>query len=129
MLNAATQSTPPIGEGSGAEIPGIGLFLAFLAFRASVRDGYALRWVSGQRMRRAPRKRSVSCLMTRERVKRKARVVSTKTSIPTFRAGVSPHFLHSRHVAGDALAPRWGLANSASCRCQSSLSTLPACGR
>jgi len=24
-------------------------------------------------------------------------------------AGVSPHFLHSGHVAGDASAPRWGL--------------------
>jgi hypothetical protein len=60
MPNAAPQSTPHIGEGSGGEIPGIGLFLTFLAFRASVRNGCASRWVSGQRMRRAPRKRSVS---------------------------------------------------------------------
>jgi hypothetical protein len=56
MPNVATQSTPPVGIGARAKIPGIGLFLIFLAFRASVRNGCARLWVSGQRMRRAPRK-------------------------------------------------------------------------
>ena len=65
MPNAATQSTPPVGAGSRAKIPWIGLFLIFLAFRASVRNGCARLWVSGQRMRRAPRKRSVSCQIHR----------------------------------------------------------------
>ena len=49
--NGAPQNTPHIGEGSEAEIQGIVLFLTFLAFRASVRNGCASRWASGQRMR------------------------------------------------------------------------------
>ena len=56
MRNAAAQSTPHMVEGSSVEIPGIGLFRAFLAFPASVRNGCARLWVWGRGMRMAPRK-------------------------------------------------------------------------
>jgi hypothetical protein len=48
--SAGTQHhTPHIGVRSGVEIPGMGLFLAFLAFRAADRNGCARLWVSGRR--------------------------------------------------------------------------------
>jgi hypothetical protein len=52
----ATKSTPHIGVGSEVGIPWIALFLTFLAFRASVRNGCARVRVSGQAMRMGPRK-------------------------------------------------------------------------
>ena len=48
VQNSAPQNTPPMGSDSAAEIPGIVLFLGFLAFRASVRNGCARLWVSAQ---------------------------------------------------------------------------------
>jgi hypothetical protein len=45
--NMGAQNTPHIGVGSEAEIPGIGVFLAFWALRASDCNGCALVWVSG----------------------------------------------------------------------------------
>ena len=53
--SGAHQNTPPMGSDSAGEAPGIVLFLRFLAFRASDRNGCARLWVFGTGMRIALR--------------------------------------------------------------------------